>query len=150
VADVVSLTGASSLIGQTEGTLYADFNFTANSTGRRLFGVSNGTASVRFAFTVNSSNFIGLVVNGSANLIPTGTLATGRYKCVATYTNAVVKFFVNGVKIGELALDGSGAYTDVDLGHTELNASQLNDRVLACALFPTAISESQSIALSTL
>ena len=46
-ADVINKTSASGLIGQTEGTIYAEFEYKTNTAERRLIALSNGTSSDR-------------------------------------------------------------------------------------------------------
>jgi hypothetical protein len=89
--------GISSLIGQSEGTIFTEIYFTQlSNAGFRTFFQLEGSVPDQFgAFTVNTTN------NGN-NVSYAGssyTLTTGRHKIACTYsqTNNQRKLFVDGV-----------------------------------------------------
>jgi hypothetical protein len=149
VADSVTLTGASSLIGQTEGTIYCEAYIPVVLTGRRVFGISDGTATNRLGVTITSGGNLNVILNGTIALITGPVVTTGIYKLCIVYTASKVAYFINGVKIGEVATSGSGAYTDVDLGQTELSAAQLIGNIASYVGYTSDITDAQAIALTT-
>jgi hypothetical protein len=148
-ADVIVDTAVSGLIGQTEGTLYAEVRLTQNTAGRRIFGISDGTASNRLAFTMGDMQ-IRTLKDGNTSLISSSTLAAGTYKIAIAYTNAEIVFYINGSLIGTSATSGADTYNRVDLGQTEANAAQFNDRISAAAIYTERLSNSELAQLTTL
>jgi hypothetical protein len=155
-ADVISKTGVSGFIGQTQGTLYAEVdlrNFL--TTNVRIFGVSDGTSSNRIILLTNSANRITLIIsNGGAESaqISTPTLTAGVYKIAVGYAVNDFVLYVNGAQIGT---DTSGAIppcSAVFLGKIETSSSSgfLNDRIRAAAIYPTRLTNSQLSSLTTL
>ena len=106
IADYVNpLTDATSLIGQTEGTLYWEgFSF-ADSTSKNLLCLSDGTLDNRIQIHLTSTNVVqGVVSNGGvtqAQISSAGFNSYDPYKVAMTYQNNKVALFVNGDKIGE-------------------------------------------------
>ncbi len=148
-ADVISRTAVSGLIGQTEGTIYAEIQITQNIAGRRIFGISDGTASNRIAFTMGDMQ-IRVLKDAAISLISSSTLTAGTYKIAIGYTGSEIVFYINGALIGTSATSGSGTYSRVDLGQTEAGIAQLNDRIRAAALYTTRLSNAQLQFLTTL
>jgi hypothetical protein len=102
VADACSKTGISSLIGQTEGTLFANVYITNNDGDQRV-SISDGTSSNRIAIRIDGtlvqlSVVIGAVVQASigGNIISVGNV----YKIAAAYKENDFVLYVNGVQIG--------------------------------------------------
>jgi len=101
-ADVITLSGAvSGCIGQTEGTIYAEFEYKTNTAERRLIALSNGTASDRvMVWTLN--NILYAQVEGGS-IILANPITEGYHKLAFAYQQ-------NGVS-GTLfaSLDGGAA-----------------------------------------
>jgi hypothetical protein len=104
VQDAASKTGISSLIGQTEGTLFVDFNweqksgvFFVNSisdgtTVNEIFIAFGSTADNRLRFSIASSGV------GASVSFDSATLASGRYKVAFAYANNDAAAYINGVQ----------------------------------------------------
>jgi len=76
-ADVISKTGISSLIGQTEGTVFMEVgNIQQPQNGIQLFGIDDGTSSNRIEFGVNSSNQYFIYAESGANNLFGNAIAT--------------------------------------------------------------------------
>ena len=165
--DVISKTGISSLIGQTEGTIYAEINLSklANNFFRIVLGVSSGSwqngffifidnpgaVSQAFAFYVRSNN------SNLFSAIWTTSLSSSNFgfnKLLVVYKNNEYKFFVNGVLIGTR----TGIYSGVQLNTIHLDipngitgsSSVLDDSIKSAFIFPTALTNQQAIQLTTL
>jgi len=103
-ADVISKTGISSLIGQTEGTLFFDVYAQLNTADEQDLSISDGTGNNRAIIRLTSSGTIrGIGVFGG-NLefnIGGSTYTTGtRYKIALAYKNNDVALYVNGTSQG--------------------------------------------------
>jgi hypothetical protein len=100
VADAASKTGISSLIGQTEGTLFMEFNsFAASYPLSVLCSVTNGNASKRaYAEILGTTLTMGFI--GSASNSATSTIASGTNKVAIAYKNGDIAFYHNGVLKG--------------------------------------------------
>ena len=113
-ADVISKTGISSLIGQTEGTIFIEHIYNTEITNPIgaddiVIGFSNGTLNnllliIHYGSGVNSyNNKLRLYIrNAGADqaLIDLAGTTTGTYKIAVAYKNNDVAFYVNGVQVG--------------------------------------------------
>ena len=155
-ADVISQTGISSLIGQTEGTLYAEVNldnFEVNNV--RIFAISDGTSANRIMLLTNSSNRITTIVSNSSveqAQISSGTLTKGLYKIAVAYALNDFAFYINGALIGVDSSINVPICTDVYLGKIESSSPTaiLNDRIELATLFKTRLTNAQLATLTTL
>jgi hypothetical protein len=103
VADACSKTGISSLIGQSEGVLFADIITTEDITSVLPIGISDGTGSNRVLLYTASSTAVALVtVGGIAQAtITSGTiLPNTRYKMAIAYKANDFAFYLNGSLVG--------------------------------------------------
>jgi hypothetical protein len=155
-AETISKTGVSSLIGQTEGTIYAEFINTFSSSYNdgmliRVFADANNevfgrkeAASNRYTFRwrANSQNTTFTNVN-----VPDGV-----NKVALAYKSGDTALFLNGVQIGSTSTDVrafSVNPTTVALGSNGGAGQFFNDRIRAAALYPNRLSNSELIALTT-
>ncbi len=113
-ADVISKTGISDLIGQTEGTMFVEHIYNTETTNNVgvddiVIGFSNGTLNnllliIHYGSGVNSfNNKLRLYIrNAGADqaLIDLAGTTTGTYKIAVAYKNNDVAFYVNGVQVG--------------------------------------------------
>jgi hypothetical protein len=101
VADAASKTGVSSLIGQTEGTLYADVNINnLPSTFTDLFGF--GVFADNVFVRLNSSNQIQAVCTKSSTittLAQSSTITAGTYKIAFAYKNGDFALKINNAAL---------------------------------------------------
>ena len=104
VADECEQTAPDGVIGQTEGTLYGEFDFKDHSTGtRRLLCLTDGTTSNRITTYVRSGNELSLfIVSGGVaqSDINTTTLTDGIIKYAVSYANNNIKIYLNGTQVG--------------------------------------------------
>jgi hypothetical protein len=105
-ADACSKTGISSLIGQTEGTLFADFVWTkvGKTYQSILLGGSSGFGNTVYILTTESSGAASYQLRiGGTTAIATlnTTFTTGtRYKIALAYKSGSIAFYVNGISVG--------------------------------------------------
>jgi hypothetical protein len=154
VAEGCLKTGVSSLIGQTEGTLFLDF----------IPDSKDNVDDFRFQVGVIGSNnwiFIGNVngkirgyVRSTSTVFDnesTTTVVGTRYKVAISYSTTAVSFYINGTLIQEV----SGSYTiptcDMVAIQTNLSvASLLSSRVNQALLFKTRLTNQQLQELTSL
>jgi hypothetical protein len=157
-ADVINKTSVSSLIGQTEGTLYAEIkvNKLIGTASRYIFHVSDGTANNRIyiAFSGSSSNVLrARIFNGGTLQCSIDTSAittTGTYKLALAYKNNDIVFYINGVQIGTDTSATIPTCSRVDIGQNYAGASQFSDNVSLSTLFKTRLTNDVLSTLTTL
>jgi hypothetical protein len=104
VADAASKTGISSLIGQTEGTLFLDFNLQTTNQDFVIGQIYNSsTPANSIYFYITSANVIEAFVDNGGNqarIIPPSASAQGNYKLAIGYKANDFVYYINGVQIG--------------------------------------------------
>ena len=152
--DVVTLTGASSLIGQTQGTIAVRVNIRDLSSGnRRIFVLDNGAEAQSIYLRVGTANQIQLVVfnTGAQAVISGANNQSGTLGIVARYGLDDFSLHVNGATIGT---DTSGTVpvtSIMRIGSSDIPATAshyLNDRISAVAVLPNKITTAEANALS--
>ena len=101
-ADTCSVTGASDVIGQTEGTMYVDFDSSQFLSGSYI-GISDGTTSNRqiFGFEAQSGNSGTLRLYGFWNGFAYSSFSKGqKIKVALAYKNNDFALYVNGTQAG--------------------------------------------------
>jgi hypothetical protein len=159
VADVVSLTGASSLIGQTEGTLFVEAqpNGLLGAVARTILEVGDGTANNTYfiAFTGLASNTLrgGLIETGGADVDFRQVIAnTNIFKTAIGVRSTDSAMYFNGATTTELsdtAYSFPSTLANVYLGSNTSGANQFNGWIRSVALFPTRLSNAQLVTLTT-
>jgi len=157
-ADVTSKTGVSSLIGQTEGTIYAEIKVSKllGAVSRYIFHLSDGTANNRIymAFSGASSNILrGRIFSGGTLqcTIDSSTITSnGTYKLALAYKNNDIAFYINGVQIGVDTSATIPTGSRVDVGNNYAGASQFSDGISAASIRGTRLTNTQLAALTTL
>jgi hypothetical protein len=156
-ADVISKTGISDLIGQTEGVLFIETAALFNDLTQRSTSISDGTGNNRLIIYYNSPSnqiFVWGVANGV--LFPSGvsysvTDETEFAKIAVRYRANDITLWVNGYKRGTditsqaLPINFSRFGFDSGTGITNLFA-----KVKSAQLYKTYLSDAQMAALTTL
>jgi hypothetical protein len=150
-ADASSDTSATSVIGQTAGTLYTNFTWlgpvsNVDSPILSLGDQSYGNSSI--VISTYNSGLYGRVTNGistDAN-INFGTMTPGvQYKCALAYANNDVQFFVNGVNYGQDTGVSIPALSSVYLQNSFPNSK----RIGTSALYTSRLTNTQLAELTT-
>lgn len=157
-ADLISKTGISSLIGQTEGTLYADINFKNWEVNSRILAIGDGTTSNRIVILKDSvaNTFRFLITTGGVTQsdILSSSLPIGNYKIAAAYKNNDVAFYINGSQIGTDNLATIPVCSNLYLGTSEYSVPSttliLNDSIKSAALWKTRLTNAELATLTTL
>lgn len=157
-ADVISASGAlvSSLIGQTEGTIYVEVDVRNWTASGRVLAISDGTSDARVVIQVGANRTLQAVVTAAsgevANIATASGQVNGIYKCAVAYASGDFAFYVNANQIGTDSSGAVPACNNVALGKIETSASTnfLNDRIRAAALYTTRLSNDQLAQLTRL
>jgi hypothetical protein len=157
-ADVISKTGISSLIGQTEGTIFCEWENKLETRDRRLLSLrNNNTNSDYILFTIFSNNIInvGILVSGvsvitALNISP---LSIGIHKLALTYdlnTNGVL-FYLDGFLIATKTATALPILSEIGLGILgTTTANALGSGIYNVSLYKTALTDTEMTQLTTL
>jgi len=162
-ADVISKTGISSLIGQTEGTIFLDVNFkNLNQVGGvdTLLTLNNGTTANEISILLDTPSganktILGYIRNASSNevvLYAASPITATRYKIALSYKLNDVVLYVNGTQIGT---DTSAAIptTSVVSLNSRSDGSFLNtqqDYIQSAQLYKTRLTNTELAQLTTI
>jgi len=155
-ADSASKTGISSLIGQTEGTLFVELDI-KNLTGeyRRIIAVSDGTSSTVIALVLTSIGTLEayIAIGGTYSLIYYGpTLSTGLQKLAMTYSANEARIYRNGTLLTTDTSVVVPACSNLYLGKIETASTTgiIGNGINQALVFTTALTDSECIELTTL
>jgi len=158
VADAASKSGITSLIGQTEGTLFAEFEINANNTDglNRIFSVTDGTLTSRVLMIANTDETFRFVVSVASSSVVNITTSTsvlgGRHKVAFAYKASDYVAYVDGVQVGSNTAVASvpASLTTAYVGTNEggAAASGLEGTISQALLFTTRLSNADLAALT--
>jgi hypothetical protein len=145
VADAASKTGITSLIGQTEGTLFLDFSIIGLS-GAQWIAFLKGGAGNYIGFYTNGSNLTAEVNTGGTPQFSSTSYAltpNTQYKFAISYKANDFAFYANGVQI---AVDTSGAVptcSEFDYNFNTTAANLAANKYNQTLLFKTRLTNAQ-------
>jgi hypothetical protein len=158
-ADVISKTGISSLIGQTEGTVYVEidgFSRFANSQGLYFFDIIGATDANRIALLRLGNGDIVVFIGANSVTIINENISTiglsGKLKIAFAYKSGSIAFYVNGTNL----FSSSNGFTfssnliDLYLGSRFTQDEQLFFPLNTTALYPTRLPNSELAQLTSL
>jgi hypothetical protein len=145
LGDAAIKTGASSLIGQTEGVLFADINYISHE-AQSIFAiedwVANGTV---IRILADTSTSIGAQVFGGGNqYIATFNSAVNgqRYKCALAYKANDFAFYVNGTQVSTSSSGTVPLTSNVRFG-AFISGQVMDGQINQALLFPTRLTNDQ-------
>jgi hypothetical protein len=154
-ADVISKTGISSLIGQTEGTIFIDAQITNFAeTAQSFITISDGTIFNRVELRKSSTSQIVLEGAASTGSFPGFTLssvAVGRYKIAVAYQSGNSYLYINGAQVGTTSANAFAftSLTNIVVGANATGSTRfLNDRINLATVFKTRLTPDQLILLT--
>jgi hypothetical protein len=158
LADTASKTGISSLIGQASGTIYTEVTFGDNPTGMFFLSlVGSVWTSDAIYLEKNGSGFIqissvqgGVGVGSTASTILAAPKT--KAKIAGQYSGGTFNLYVNGIKFSGTRTANalcSGLYFN-QIGTLSDSGNFQENLFGSVALFTTALSDSECIALTTL
>ena len=151
VADACFKTGISSLIGQTEGVIFADINPEEFQTGSYI-GITDGTITNRiiFGFESGSVNSGTLLVFGVSGINGGGTYTRGqRIKIALAYKSGNSALYVNGSLISTATTTFTASFSQFrfdSFGGTQNFIGKVNESIL----FPTRLTNAELASLTTI
>ena len=162
VADASVTTGLTSLIGQTEGTLYAEYYFdvtipNAGGADRDIFSITDGTSAnmiqlIHYGDGVGAYNkkvyFTVVLSSVYVVTITSAVQSSGIMKIAGAYKENDFVLYVNGVQVGTDTSGGVPACSVTRLQPT--SATLTTTKTKNIALFKTRLSNAQLAALTTL
>ena len=152
-ADVISVSGAvSGSIGQTEGTMYVEFEATNDASTRRLLTLSDGNQLNRIMIYYTASSWRAQIQGTSISL---GNFTSGYHKIAFAYQQNGVSGNLFASIDGGAVVSGTSAtfptsLSTVNLGKIEdtTSSSFLNARIRAVALYTTRLTNAELAALT--
>jgi hypothetical protein len=150
-ADVISKTGITNLIGQTEGTVFVEFNRTiVNAVAKTIVYIfSDATNRIRLYLEQSSIVCIPYTNNVFIGQIVANSIPLGNVKVAYSYSaNGQLKLFVNGQLVGQLSLGALPVLNQMTFN--ESTNTQLNDGISKVILWKTQLTQQQCIDLTTL
>ena len=148
VADACYKTGISSLIGQTEGTIFCDVNLKVR-TAFSYFAINYGGSSSQYIGIYFRTNGIELEVVDTTlqTSIVLANTSTGRFKVAAAYKANDVALYINGVQVGTDTGANIPACDRLDLfAYGQEQPLEYNEAVL----FKTRLTNAELASLTTI
>jgi len=156
--DDIFLGSASSLIGQTEGTLYIEVDWRlASGTGQFLSSANDGTDNNRIQIYIETNDVLTMnLIANNATVVGQGVSSTGFsgiQKIAFAYADSDFELYRNGSSVSSStsgSLAALATLTDIDIGQRHSATVQANMWIRAVALYPTRLSDAEAQALTTL
>ena len=151
-ADQISKTGISSLIGQTEGTLFAEIDWVNNGNDVVFSTLSDGTTSnrIHFGYAASGNNWYLYVESGGASQvnITLAAPANGKYRIAVAYKLNDCVFYVNGVLIGSDTSVTVPSTSQLNVGGFITTGLEYSNR--AASLWKTRLTNTELATLTTI
>lgn len=159
-ADLISKAGISSLIGQTEGSVYCEINNITFNSNSGIFILQNDVDRINnrlgFRYHYSTTGYLNAFIRTGANEVVnlSGYIPVigEKYKMCFTYNQTQQKFFINGVLVNSR----TGSYeqpnnlNEVQLGSMVLNNFQSTVGIKSALVFKNVLTDQQAIQLTTL
>jgi hypothetical protein len=158
VADVVSLTGASSLIGQTGGgVLYIEVDWRRASGQQFLLSASDNTDNNRFQVYVSVTGDLTMLGTSNGVIQTTQGVSSagfsGAQKIAFRYATNDAALYRNGSSVSTdtvFDISALGTLSKINIGARYNETDFANMWIRAVALFPTPLTNAQLTSLTTL
>jgi hypothetical protein len=154
VAEVCSQTPPSGIIGQTEGTIYAEAKINGIKNSNTIVTLHNGSFSEYLVIAGNSSGNINAYIF-AGGVQQAGILSGTIYavdsvvKCAMAYKQNDVAFYINGVLIGTDSSATMASTSNFDVGSISFGDYTLNGTVKQAQLYTTRLSNAELQALTS-
>ena len=148
VRDEAYKTGVSSLIGQTEGTLFVDVKFS-----KHISEISDGTSTNRIVLYTDGSGYVRNLIRASSvttSNIQTNTTIQAGDKIALAYSNNDSVIYKNGVQIGSDTSVTIPATSKVNIGSDYAGNAPDTNTLNQTLLFKTRLSNAELAALTTI
>jgi hypothetical protein len=154
-ADVISKTGISALIGQTEGTIFVDFDFDGSGYGLTndfFLYVGDGANTDAIYIDYYNNFFRWVVFNGSTLAFYTDLATTnGRHKLALGYKAGQYVAYSNGnLVLADTNATAPPTCAMLSLAQNVTGFGSMAKEINASALFPTRLTNAELAQLTTL
>jgi hypothetical protein len=154
VADACFKTGISSLIGQTEGTMFVDAVVMAHQDLNTILSINNGSTNEYMVIGGNASGQINaFILDGGVTqvAITSGVYSIGtRVKCALAYKANDVAYYINGVQIGVSTSATMPTTNQINIGGLNFLTAPLQGKINQAVLFPTRLTNAELASLTTI
>jgi hypothetical protein len=155
-ADTISKTVANTLIGQTQGTVFAHFKFTNVGIEKYIILINDASTVNQISIrrmvggelrAVFGATTVSGTTNASSAILPNGT-----YKIAYKYISGSLKLFINGALSFSLTPTFTfGSLLDnIRIGNDAGTTMPLGDSITSIQLYKTALTDQECINLTTL
>ena len=150
-ADVISKTGISSLIGQTEGTLFLDFEDYVEL-DIPCFTIDNGTNDNRIVlYRENGTGYLGLFLAASGTPVSAlSTISASDGKIAIAYTGTTFVMYRNGVQILSITSAIPSSMSVVRFNGRATNDFYTTRKIKSFALWKTRLTNDELATLTTI
>ena len=155
IQDICNKTGISSLIGQTEGTMFIEFNAIGSYDANNMLGtLSDGSANNRIF--LNLTDGVGnleavITTSGVLNSLYVGTPPSiGRHKVAMAYKNNDVVVYLDGVLMFTDTSVSIPATSKFSVGSYFNDTFPFNSGIGETILFPTRLTNAELASLTTI
>ena len=146
--DDISLTGASTYIGQTAGTVYLEATIDNIVANANLITVSDGSDDNIVRITFNASGDMRMYVKASTSAIinDVETIAAGTYKFAIVYSSGDTRVYRNGVQLSSssTALTFGATVDKIDIGQSFVATGQAENWIKAFAFYKRALTDAEA------
>ena len=157
LSDVATKVGMSSLIGQTEGTIFIDVNVNSLDEIESFIAITDGTGTNRIDIYRWSTNLIYVdrvsPTQSSLTSYSSGTITRGRYKIAFAYKSGDSALYINGsiVSVTQTATFTMNTLSILYIGNNWSGSrTPTNDSFNQVALFTTRYTNADLAKLTTL
>jgi hypothetical protein len=154
VADAASRTSVSSLIGQTAGTIYAEWTANNVATSGRILAIGDGTFANRIAILEDGGTVRVFISTSSVVQVDLSSLGsyTGTHKIAVAYASNDLKVYIDGVAVVTQTSLSVPPCSVVYVGTFEdgTGTTPLGGGIAQALLFKTRLSNAQLAELTTL
>jgi hypothetical protein len=144
-ADVINKTGVSGLIGQTEGTIYAEVDIRAFAIFGAFISISDGTSNNRVELYKNLDKIFFDRASSTQSVLTTigstSTYSPGILKIAVAYKSGDTIMYINGspAVTTQTATFTFSSLTRINIGSTQANTARFNDRIRSAAIYSTRL-----------
>jgi len=154
-ADVISKTGISSLIGQTEGTIFLNCKINTNNENADIFLLYNNSNVTLGAYVIgfNTSGNITLysLPSGSLNTLKDGDNRNINIKIALAYKSGDFSFYINGIEtFTSSSISIANGLSALFLNSNNLPANFGIGNYNTVSLFPTRLTNAELTELTTI
>ena len=153
-ADACTKTGISSLIGQTEGVVYFEWDYqnVGSSGGNIIMSLAGASLQELYFWVKTDGTYVYDVYDSTKQAGITGTIGSfGIKKIALAYKNNDFALYINGVLVGSDTSGSVPTLTDVYIGRYAINTNyNIASGINQALLFKTRLSNEELAALTTI